>query len=197
MLLSILVIIDTNVDTHFNPIKTKRCDKVTLSNCRNNHINSVHRKIHTLQEEPSAIHRNYVTMPLNQHIDQRATYDIRLTAHKHIFTIQIVTDRVKNLHNAQRSAWLKWRCRIETININCVWNADILGVDMFWQWKLDNNTVHIFPVIIFQYLIFQHIFGCLFRELNKLYFDSYLFTVTQFTANIGVGCRVVPCLINM
>ena len=88
-------------------------------------------------------------MPLNQHIDQRTTYDIRLAAHKHILAIQIVTNGVKNLHNAKRSAGLKFRCRIKAININCVWNADILWVDMFWQRKLNNNTVHIFPVIIF------------------------------------------------
>ena len=136
-------------------------------------------------------------MPLNQHINQWTTNNTRLTAYKHILTIQIVTDRIKNLHNAKRSAGLKFRCIIKAINIKFVWNTNIFRINMFWQRELNNNTICIFIIIIFLYLIFQTIFGCLFRQFDKLYFDSYLFTVTQFTANVGVGRRVVPYLINM
>ena len=68
---------------------------------------------------------------------------------------------------------------------------------MFWQRKLNNNTICVFIIIIFLYLIFQPIFSCLFRQFNKLRFDSNLFAIPQFAANISVGCRVIPYLINM
>ena len=87
-------------------------------------------------------------MALNQHINQRTTNDTRLTAHKHVLAIQIITDRVENLHNAKRSTWLKFGCGIKAINIKLVWNIDILWIDMFWQWKLNNNTIHILKIII-------------------------------------------------
>ena len=47
-------------------------------------------------------------MALNQYINQWTTNNIRLTTYKHILAIQIVTNRVENLHNAKRSARLKW-----------------------------------------------------------------------------------------
>lgn len=68
---------------------------------------------------------------------------------------------------------------------------------MFWQRKLNNNTIYVFIIIIFLYFIIQPIFGNLFWELDKLRFDSNLFTVTQLAANVGVGCKIVPYLINM
>ena len=90
-------------------------------------------------------------MPLNQHINQRTTNNIRLTAYEYILAIQIVTDGVKNLHNSQWSAGLKWRCSIKTIDINYIWNNDILRIDMFGQWQLNNDAICFFINTILQY----------------------------------------------
>ena len=67
---------------------------------------------------------------------------------------------------------------------------------MFGQWQLNNDTIYVFIIIIFLYLIIQPIFGNIFRQFDEFCFDSYIFTISQLAANISIRCRVVPYLIN-
>lgn len=153
MLLSVFVIVDANIDADLYSIKAKRRDEITFSDCRDGHIDHIHCKSRALHKISAAIYRNHITMAFNQHINQWTTNNIRLTTYKNILSIQIVTNCVENLHNAKRSTWMKFGCGIKTINIKFIWNTNIFRIDMFWQRKLNNDTVHIFPIIIFQHFV--------------------------------------------
>jgi len=123
VLLSVFVIVDANIDADLYSIKTKRCDEITFSDCRDDHIDHIHCKSRAFHKTSAAVHRDHITVALNQHINQRTTNNIRLTAYKHILAIQIVTDGVENLHNTKWSTWLKFGCGIKAINIKFIWNT--------------------------------------------------------------------------